>query len=157
MADNQVIQIAPPTIVQKGAVSARIVGMMALAVVVSVVAAETRVADGTTKKDAIGVALSSPFLIIAGGTGATMVFVLLADFGGAPGEKLGGGLAVVVLLSVLLVQAAPLWKGLSRLFQPTTGRSGASTTKGTPGLKSHPLSTPSTPTFATLNQRERTG
>ena len=121
---TQVIQLAPPQIVQKGAASAKIVGMMAVAIIASVAGAEFRAAGTnateTAKSDPLGYALSSPFLIFAGGTAATVVFVLLADFGGDVGEKLGTGLAGLVLLSTVLIQAGPLWKGLSSLYGATT-------------------------------------
>lgn len=143
--DKQVIELAPPKIVQKGAASAKIVGMMAIAGLASVVGAEYRAANKTTSKP--NTFLGSPFLVIAGATGATVVLVLIADFGGAPGEAWATGLATLVLLVAVLFQAAPVWKALSNVFK--SGKVGGSpTTTFTP--------TPSVPTPPTHVRKSST-
>lgn len=115
---TKVIQLAPPKIVQKGAASAKVIGMMAVAVVISVVGAEVRVNEEPTRENILGQALSSPFLIVAGGAATTVVLVLLADFAGEPGETFGVGLAGVILLASVFIGAAPLWGVLRNLFSP---------------------------------------
>lgn len=134
MADAQVIQLQPPKLVQKGAASAKIVGLMTVATAVSIAGAEYRTVSGKT--DTADKVLSSPFLIIAGATGATVILVLLADFGGDPGEAWGSGLALLVLLVSVLIQAGPLWKKLSTAFQTTAPSATPTHTPATHVLKS---------------------
>lgn len=122
MADNQVIQIAPPTLVKKGASSSKILGLMALTAVFGVIGAEIRNAKttkGRSTSDIVGVALSSPFLVIAGATIATVILVALADFGGDAGETLGVGLAGVTLIGTMLIQGGPVFDAVNGLFAKT--------------------------------------
>jgi hypothetical protein len=134
MAKSQVIQIQPPKLVHKGNESLKVVGMMSVAVVVAVVSSEVRKTSGK-KAEMAGFSLD-PFLIFAGGAGATVVFVLMTDFGGDVGETLGVGLAGLVLLASVLITGAPLWSALAKHL------------KGSPTKPLSSAKAPSTPTVS---------
>lgn len=132
MATAQVIQIAPPKLIQKGAASSRILGLMALTAVFGVIGAEIR---GQTKKttgaDKLGYILGSPFLVIFGAAAATVILVSIADFGGDVGETLGVGLAGVALLGTMLIEGGPVFTAINKLFTKSSTTTTTSTKKGT--------------------------
>lgn len=118
MATPQVIQLAPPTIVQKGATSAKVVGILALSALINVVGDEIEGGKTAAKgsSDALTKIIEDPFLVIVGTTFLAVVLVLLADIGGDPGERAAMVIAVVILLFSALNGGAPLWAGLENTF-----------------------------------------
>ena len=118
---GQTFTIQPPKIVTKSAGATKILGMMALVGVLGVVGAEVRNANTKTQPpaDKIGIALSSPFLVLAGVTLSSVILVSLASFGGEPGETLGVGLAGIALVGALLIEGQPIAGAVTGLFKKT--------------------------------------
>lgn len=117
---GQTLTIQPPKIVTKSAEATKILGMMALVGVLGVVGAEVRNTKTKTKPaDKIGIALSSPFLVLAGVTLSSVILVSLASFAGEPGETLGVGLAGVALVGALLIEGQPIAGAVTGLFKKT--------------------------------------
>jgi hypothetical protein len=94
-----------------------IVGLLAVAMVFSIISAEIG-ADNSTSKSKAQSAFSEPFLIIAGGTIAAAILSLIADTG-ETGRQFGIGLAGLATVTAVLVNGGPVWTALQKLLGST--------------------------------------
>lgn len=119
-----------------------VAGLMAIAMAFSVVGAELKGDESKTGSSA----LSEPFIIIAGGTFATVILTLISD-AGETGRQFAVGIAALAVVTATLVNGGPVWKAAlailgSKATTPTT-----STTATTP-TGSTPMTPATTPTAA---------
>lgn len=117
------ISIQAPKIIQKGAASASIIGMLAASAILGVVGAELKLAKSKGTKATKF--LESPFLILAGTTMVALISLGFADFGGEIGESVGKGLAGLVLLFSALEAAGSVWTAGSKYLGAKTGHATA--------------------------------
>jgi hypothetical protein len=122
--------------------SRKVVGLMALAVIFSVIGQELKAKEGGAKP--VG-GLSGPAKTILGGTIATALLSFLAE-AGSTGQQLGVGLASVACVTAVFVNGAPVWKGISNLFggtptTPLTASTASTTAAGRPASTGQSVST----------------
>jgi hypothetical protein len=111
----------------------KVVGLMAFAVIFSVIGQELKAKQGGAKPGST-TGLSGPAKTILGGTIATALLSFLAE-AGSTGEQLGVGLAAVTAVTAMLVTGAPVWDGIRNIFgasptTPLTAPSGSTTGTG---------------------------
>jgi hypothetical protein len=110
-----------------------VAGLMAIAIVFSVISAEIKVVSGA-KGTTVNGAFSEPFLIIAGGTIATVILTLISDVGNS-GRQFAVGLAGLACVTAVLVNGGPVWKAVNGLLgskntAPTGTTAPTTATKG---------------------------
>lgn len=101
---------------------------MAFATAFSLVGNEIRRVEGQASP--IGL-VTEPVRIVAGGTIATVVLVLVSH-AGEPGRQFGVGLATVAFLSSVLVYGGPVWSSLGNVLGTTKPTTPTGATKPTP-------------------------
>lgn len=132
-----------------------VAGLMGMAMIFSVIGAEIRAANPTTGGVQVGKAFSEPFVIIGGGTIATVMLTLISD-AGETGRKFAVGLAGLAAITALLVNGGPVWKaidsfvggkatvptGATAATKPTTGGPVTGVTGTTPAASSSSSTSP---------------
>lgn len=104
----------------------KVVGLMAVAVIFSLVGNELKNAEGDSSvpQKAVGT-LSTGAKIIIGGTVATAILSFATEAGPA-GQQFGVGIATIAVVTSLFVSGAPVWRAISNVVGSTgpTGSSG---------------------------------
>lgn len=100
--------------------SRTVFGLMAFAVLFSLIGNEIKVAQGQSK-DQLSSGVTVAGRIIIGGFFATSILVLLSH-AGDEGRQVATGLAAVTTLTATLVYGGPVWDSANKLFgsTPTT-------------------------------------
>jgi hypothetical protein len=126
--------MADSTFTTVPAATRKVVGLMAFAVIFSVVGLELKRNQQGQSAPSQGAGLSGPAKIILGGTIATALLSFLAE-AGAAGEQIGVGLAGITAVTAMLVTGGPVWTGIGNLFggaqgATPTGQTGATAVAG---------------------------
>lgn len=126
----------------------KIMGLMAFAVIFSLIGDEIDKAEGPDQTNAQAEGFfSSGAKIILGGMIATGILMFVAEFGSG-GAQLSQGLAGTAAVAAMFVKGGPVWKGISNLMGGTastpTAPVGGSGTIGAAATFAN-SSTPSTP------------
>lgn len=97
----------------------KVVGLMAVAVIFSLVGNELKNAEGgaSAPQKAAGT-LSTGAKIIIGGTVATAILSFATE-AGAAGQQFGVGIATVAVVTSLFVSGAPVWRAISNIVGST--------------------------------------
>lgn len=121
--------------------SRTIFGLMAAAMLFSIIGAEITLSNPPKGQGVnVGKALSSPFLILLGGTAATAILVLVAE-AGEVGRKFGVGMAGLAATTAILVNGGPVWTALNNLLgsKPTVPSGLTSPTVATGATEALPV------------------
>lgn len=97
--------------------SRKVVGLMAFAVLFSVIGEEIKAVKATNSKTAPGT-FTGPAKIILGGTIATAILSFAAETG-STGQQFAVGLAAVTAGTAMLIEGGPVWSLLNKFFGST--------------------------------------
>lgn len=109
-----------------------VAGLMGVAMIFSVIGAEVKALNPPKGGVQLPKAFSEPFVILAGGTIATVFLVLISDLGDT-GRQFAVGLAGLAAVTAVLVNGAPVWTAILNLTssKPTAPTAVTATTSPT--------------------------
>jgi hypothetical protein len=121
-----------------------VAGLMGLAMLFSVIGAEIKALEPAKGGVELPAAFSEPFIIIAGGTVATVALVVIADLGQG-GRKFAVAFAGLAMVTAVLVNGGPVWSAILNLTGgKATGETGSTTPTGSSSPTGRTSTTPAT-------------